>query len=48
MAKSINLTSTAELSKAQLDQIVKGVAALAKEKNTFAKKKLEKEIKYES
>jgi hypothetical protein len=47
MKKKFNLASTDEISKAQLDQIVRGVAAPAKESALLAKQNLNKEIKKE-
>jgi len=47
MKKKFNLASTDKISKSQLDEIVKGVAPLAKKRARLAKKKLDKEIKRE-
>lgn len=47
MNKKINLASTDRISKAQLDNIMKGVASSAKKKALLAAQKLNKKIDQE-
>jgi predicted Zn-dependent protease len=47
MNRKLNLASTDEISKAQLDNIVKEVAVVAKRKADLARKKFDKKIDQE-
>jgi hypothetical protein len=47
MSRKLNLASTDEISKAQLDNIVKEVAVVAKRKADLARKKFDKKIDQE-